>query len=78
VIPKKRYTLFLRSPCGYACGDYEASALGRTLFNSPLLDAGKAMSLRERARRSLLAREHPSVGVLTDEFDRWSQRVELV
>jgi hypothetical protein len=23
VIPKKRYTLFLQSPCAYACGDLE-------------------------------------------------------
>ena len=26
VIPRKRYTLFLRSRCAYACGDHEMSA----------------------------------------------------
>jgi hypothetical protein len=28
MVPTRRYTLFLRFPCGYACGDLETSAFG--------------------------------------------------
>jgi len=39
VISKRPYTLFLRSPCGCACGDDQRSALGqKRTFNTNLLD----------------------------------------
>jgi hypothetical protein len=31
---KNRYTLFLQSPCGYACGDHDTSAFGPILLKN--------------------------------------------
>lgn len=39
VIPEKRYTLFLQSPYGYACGELETSALAKR-GKAHLLDPG--------------------------------------
>jgi len=34
----KRYTLFLQSSCGYACGDHEMSSFGRGWVKTPALN----------------------------------------
>ena len=36
--PRGRYTLFLQSPCGYACGDHETSAFGVLMAVLGILD----------------------------------------
>lgn len=48
----KPYTLFLQSPCGYACGDHETSSFGQLLpviASNPSAKAPRTMITRYNA-----------------------------
>jgi hypothetical protein len=52
---RRRYTLFLQSWCGYACGDQERSAFGREAALAKVSVIFKFLDVRVKARSRILS-----------------------